>query len=70
MPNLSLTKIVSIVSLSMFTGYLCFRLITSSEFILNMAGYVFSTITILTLGSYFLYKNLEEDTDHNNGEVY
>lgn len=70
MPNLSLTKVISLVASLILVGYFYFRLITSSEFILNMAGYVFLAITILTLGSYFIYKTLGDPSDGNSGEIY
>jgi len=70
MPNLSLIKIVSLVTLSLFIGYFCFRFITSPEFILNMVGYVFSAITILTIGTYFIYKMLGDSSEESGGEIY
>lgn len=70
MPNLSLTKTISLVTLCLFIGYFCFRFISSPEFILNMVGYVFSAITILMMGTYLVYKGLGDPSDGNNGEVY
>lgn len=70
MPNLSLTKTVSLVTICLFVGYFCYRFITSPEFILNMVGYVFSAITILMMSTYLIYKNLDEPSDENTGDVY
>lgn len=68
MPNISLSKVVSLVVLTCFLIYSCIRFIISPEPILNMVGYVFAAITILTVGAYYIYKFI--DSESKDGDIY